>query len=137
MSDDTFLKFIDVAQSLAHLVVFIVSAVVVLFVFQQARIKKWLAEIGFLAQVIAFIILSELLARAIDGIVYDFFAFPRALVRSYDELLAGVRCFNSLVVLAVFAGGGWVLWKRATSATTIASPLTESVEKDSETTGID
>ena len=130
MSDDTFLKVIDVAHRLAHLVVFFTSAVVVLFAFQQEKVKKWLAEIGFLAQVIAFIILSQLLAQTISSIVYDFFAFPRALVQSYNELLAGVSCFNGLLMLAVLAAGSWLLWKRTTS--TPAAP--GIMEKTDETT---
>ncbi len=129
MSDDTILKFIDVAHSLAYLVVFVVSAVVVFFALQQTKLKNWFAEVGVLAQIIAFIILTKLLAQSVSIILSNLFSFPRALVQSHHELIAGMECFNGLIILTVLVAGSWLLWKRTTAT---SSPV-ELEKKTSET----
>lgn len=127
MSDDTFLTFIRIAQSLAFTVMFLISTVVVFFMFRQPKLKAWFDEVGVLAQIVAFIILSELVAQTVNIVISQLFALPIALVQTYDEFFAGVQCFSGLLILAALVTGSWLLWKRAEK--TLMSSLAVAVDK--------
>lgn len=117
MSDDAFLTFIRTAQILAYTGAYLISVVVIFFMFRQPKLKTWFDEVGTLAQVVAFIILSTLLAQPVETIVSNLFSFVIALVQSNDEFLASVRCLNGLLILAALVAGSWLLLKQAKKPT--------------------
>lgn len=110
---DTAAIFVDVLQDLVRIIAFAACAFAAYLTLQQPPLQAWLAESRALVRVVAFIIITQLLAFAANAAIANLFVSPRGFSTVTSGLVSSVQCLTGLVMLACLVGGAWLIAKRA------------------------
>jgi len=110
MQNQTFLIIIDIFAELTYAAIYLGAAFVTFMIFRQEKVKNWLSKHSKILMIVSFIITTQLLYSAGSLFVNYFLFFPRRIILG-DSLIASIRCFAGLLMLAGLVAGSILIVK--------------------------